>query len=197
MLDDWDRCFPNCEPLGYQLRVAFARRSATRRRRWVRFHSLPESKRYPENEAEYAELLARHNAVLGELVHPGERVVLVTTGYSDSPAPVRSYPEVVAFDPGATPWRTIAMHRAGAEFEDPNYWHLFTSMREWHPGEFDPLVRLVAEDRVANVLIASLDCQWVLHPYDGGMDVIAASPEDRGRLRRRYAAWRSAHPSGL
>lgn len=106
MLTDWDRCFPNCEPIGHHLRVAFAAR-------WVRFHSLPGSKRYAENDAEYAEVLTRHNTILGELTHCGEKVVLVTTGYSESPVPSRSHPAVVAFDPGAAPWCGAAIHVSG------------------------------------------------------------------------------------
>jgi hypothetical protein len=190
MLDDWDRCFPNCEPIGYRLRETF-------RQRWVRFRSLPGSKRYPEGEDEYAEVLARHNTILGELTSPGGQVVLVTTGYSESPEPTRSYPEVMAFDPGATPWRTVAMHNVTSEFDDPSYWHLFASVREWRPGVFDPLVRLVADDAVANVLVVALDCRWLLHPYDGGMDVIAETPVARQRLRGRYSAWLSARRDGL
>lgn len=190
MLADWDRCFPNCEPIGHHLRVAFPER-------WVRFHSLPGSKRYSEDEAEYAEVLTRHNAILGELAHPGSQVVLVTTGYSGSPVPSRSYPEVATFDPGAIPWRTVSMHRIEEGFDEPSYWHLFASVREWRPGEFDPLVRLVADDAVANVLVVAPDCRWVLHPYDGGMDVIAESPEARRLLRAKHAAWLSAWDSGL
>ena len=38
------------------------------------------------------------------------------------------------------------MHRVeeGVEegFDEPNYWHLFASAREWRPGEFDPLMDL-------------------------------------------------------
>jgi hypothetical protein len=190
MLDNWNRCFPNCEPLGHRLREAFADR-------WVRFHSLPQSKRYPETEAEYAEVLIRHNAILGELTSPSGQVVLVTTGYSESPVPTRSYPEMEAFDPGAVPWRTLAMHDIEAGFDKPSYWHLFARIREWHPGAFDPLIRFVADDVVANVLVIAPDCRWVLHPYDGGMDVIAESPEARRRLRASHLAWLSARPDGL
>ncbi|MCJ0874668.1 hypothetical protein [Streptomyces sp. AP-93] len=39
--------------------------------RWVRFHSLPESKRYAEDEAEYAVLLNRYNTVLDDLFSGG------------------------------------------------------------------------------------------------------------------------------
>jgi hypothetical protein len=190
MLADWDRCFPNCEPIGHRLRVAFPDR-------WVRFHSLPESKRYPEDEAEYAEVLARHSAIMDELARPSSQVVLVTTGYSESPEPSRSYPAVAAFDPRAAWWRTVAMHRIEEGFDEPSYWHLFATAQEWRPGVFDPLVRLVADDAVANVLVVAPDCRWVLHPYDGGMDVIAESPEARRLLRAKYAAWLSARADGL
>jgi hypothetical protein len=190
MLADWDRCFPSCQPIGHHLRVAFPER-------WLRFHSLPGSKRYPEDCAEYAEVLARHNAILGELTRPGAQVVLVTTGYSHSPVPSRPYPEVIAFDPGASPWRTLAMHRLEERFEEPSYWHLFASTWEWRPCTFDPLVRLVADDAVANVLVVAPDCRWVLHPYDGGMDVIAESPEARRLLRASNSSWLSPRADGL
>jgi hypothetical protein len=190
MLIDWDRCFPHCEPIGHHLRVGFPER-------WVRFHSLQGSKRYPEDEAEYAEVLARHNAILGELARPGSQVVLVTTGYSGSPEPSRSHQAVVAFDSGAVPWRTVAMHRVEEGFDEPSYWHLFASEWEWSPGAFDPLVRLVADDAVANVLVVSPACRWVLHPYDGGMDVIAESPEARRLLQAKCAVWLSARADGL
>lgn len=190
MLDDWDRYFPNCEPIGHHLRIAFAER-------WVRFHSLPESKLYPENEAEYAEVLARHNAIMGELTHAGGSIALVTTSYSESQNPSRYYPEVVAFDPTAIPWRTVAMHRIDENFGEPTYWHLFASVREWQPARFDPLIRLVADDVVANVLVVALDYRWVLHPYDGGMDVIAESVEARSALRARHSNWLSARADGM
>lgn len=35
--------------------------------RWVRFHSLPDSKRYAETEQEYEVILDRHHRVLAEL----------------------------------------------------------------------------------------------------------------------------------
>lgn len=129
--------------------------------------------------------------------HDDDSVVLVTTGYSETTEPIRYYPEVVAFDPDAQPWRTVAMHSIDGEFADPNYWHMFACKREWCPGDFDPLVRLIADDIVADVLIVAPDCRWILHPYDGGMDVIAESSANRDSLRTKFHAWLSAHPQGL
>jgi hypothetical protein len=39
--------------------------------RWTRFHSLPESKRYAESDAEHQEVLTRHVAVASELFEVG------------------------------------------------------------------------------------------------------------------------------
>jgi hypothetical protein len=190
MLTDWCRWFPDCEPLAHHLRVAFPDR-------WVRFHSLPGSKRYPEDEDEYATVMERHNRILGELIHPGQTVVLLSTGYSETPTPVRSQPEWQTLDPGAVPWRTVAMHEVSADFAVPNYWHVFASERAWLPGVFDLLIRLVADDVVTNVMIVAPDCRWLLHPYDGGMDVIAESRVIRDRIKAAYTGWLSARPDGL
>jgi hypothetical protein len=89
------------------------------------------------------------------------------------------------------------MHLVETSYAEPTYWHLFASEWQWRPGAFDSLVRLVADDRVANVLVVSPDCRWVLHPYDGGMDVIAESQADQQLLRAKNAAWLSPHASGL
>jgi hypothetical protein len=131
MLADWHHCFPDCEPVAHHLRVAFPDR-------WVRFHSLPESKRYPETEAEYAIVLERHNRVLGELAQVGETVALLTTGYSRTPTPLRSETQLLELDPNAEYWRTVAMHEIDAGFDDPTFWHLFVSEWQWLPGLFDP-----------------------------------------------------------
>ncbi|WP_449353770.1 DUF3885 domain-containing protein [Streptomyces malaysiensis] len=49
---------------------------------WVRFHSLPGSKRYPENEDRYAVVLERHNTILDELF-AGTDVYLITPVWDD------------------------------------------------------------------------------------------------------------------
>ena len=64
MLASWQRWYPNCEPIAHLIRREYPDR-------WVRFHSLPFSKRYAEEEAEYATVLERHNRILGELAREG------------------------------------------------------------------------------------------------------------------------------
>ncbi len=68
-------------PMAHELKVNFTDR-------WVRFHSLPESKRYPESNEEYQEVLSRHNQVLNELCAMNNEVYLITNGASRSKAEI-------------------------------------------------------------------------------------------------------------
>lgn len=49
---------------------------------WLRIHSLPQSRRYPETPPDWEELLARHNTVATELLGDGEPCVLVISRFS-------------------------------------------------------------------------------------------------------------------
>lgn len=189
MLANWDEYFPECEPIAHLMRDQF-------RSRWVRFHSLPESKRYPENEEEMQTVLARHNAILGELLGQECGAVLLTTGYSESAELPPRYPELPPLDPTAVPWRVVPMHEIEGG-DDQYFWHISASLWEWQPDTFDPLVRLVAEDQIANVMMVHPDCKWMLHPYDGGMDVILESNAARQRLKSAHRDWLSDRPDGL
>lgn len=189
ILTRWQQCFPGCEPLAHQLKFTFPDR-------WLRFYSLPDSKRYPENEEEYVGLLQRFNSVLGELADDGETIVLLTTGYSGTTEPIRSDPELLELDPDARPWRSVAMHLIETSFSDPTYWHVFASDRRWRLGLFDSLVRKVADDILVNVMLVAPDCSWLLHPYDGGMDVILESSAARDKLRTRFPQWLSPRADG-
>ena len=183
----WDDRWPGCSKLPYELAHA--------RDRWIRFHTLAGSKRYPGSDAEYEVVLARHNIMLGELV-VDPMVLVVTAGYSDSPQPqepCRS-PETLAVHQRAVYWTSACMD------DEPGFesWmHLYVSRRPWSVGCLDPLLRQVADDVIANVLVADNDLRWLYHPYDGGMDVLLRSPAQRDALRNRHQDWLSAHPGGL
>jgi hypothetical protein len=161
----------------------------------VRFHTLPDSKRYPETESEYGIVLARHNIVLGELV-TSPAVLVVTPDYSDAPEPLGSCrsPETLAVHPDGVYWTSICIdHEPGFE----NWLHLYVSQMPWSAGCLDRLLRQVADDVIANVLVADTGLRWLHHPYDGGMDVLLSSAAERDALRDRHHEWLSAHPGGL
>jgi hypothetical protein len=191
MLSLWHKYFPDAEPVAHWLRDAF-------RDRWTRFHSLPGSKRYPEGNDEYTIIFTRHNRIMSELTGSDRKIVLLTTGYSETPEPVRNQPEWNSLDPAAAPWRSIPMHELENDAaDDPNYWHVFASERDWQPDSLNPIIELIADEHVANVMIVSPDCRWLLHPYDGGMDLILESPAIRDHFKSLHPDWLSSRPDGM
>ncbi len=177
----WQQHWPDCPPVGYKLRNPY-------QDLWVRFHSLPESKRYAEDESEYAVVLERYNILLDELF-AGGGVYVVTPMWTTEA-------EVPRFQPNDGYWQTLLVE------DDPDpefrtYCHLVAARRPWRYGCLDELLRDIADDKVAGVLIADTQMRRVCHPYDGGADVFLTTPEERNRMRDRHADWLSSHPSGL
>lgn len=181
LTDLWQQHWPDCPPVGYKLRDPY-------RDVWVRFHSLPESKRYAENENEYAVVLGRYNAVLDELFAGGDVYVItpVWTTEADVP-PLR---------PDATYWQSLLVEN-DPDPELRTYCHLFAARRPWRYGCLDELLRDIADEKVAGVLVTDMQMRRIHHPYDGGADVFLTTPEERDLTRERHANWLSSSPSGL
>ena len=152
---------------------------------WVRFHSLPGSKRAPETDAEWAGLIARHNTVIGELLGTRDELLVIFSDVAATPAPD---------EPDVTFWTSVPWH-----YSDPDllFAHLYVTCEEWQRGSLDDLLRMAAEDQVAGVIIAPPELTWLYHPYAGGADVILPSTADRDAMASRHSDWRSRHPSGL
>jgi hypothetical protein len=146
---------------------------------------VPDSKRTPSSDAEWAAMTERHNTVLGELATDGEDVLVIMSIVAPTPAPA---------EPDIDFWTSVPWHYA-----DPDllFAHLYVTTEEWTPGELDELLRLAAEQQIGGVIIAPLDLAWLYHPYAGGADVILADHTARNALSARHEAWRSTHPSGL
>ncbi|GLY04269.1 hypothetical protein [Actinoplanes sp. NBRC 101535] len=174
------------------LRSFFTRRGYADR--WVRFHSLPESKRYADTPLEYETILHRHNTVLKELVAQGSDLQVITLEPAFSPVPRHRTPVLEDLLPDAECWLVMSWPDL-----DPTlaFMHAYVSRVAWQPGRLDELLRRVADDELPRVVIAPSDLAWVYGPYDGGADVLLDTPDLRDRLRDRYSAWLSSHPGGL
>jgi hypothetical protein len=162
--------------------------------RWVRFHSLPGSKRYADTPAEYATILHRHNTVLDELgAHTGDLHV-ITVEVAFTPVPRPRHPVLDVLPPNAECWTVLSWPDL-----DPvlAFAHAYVNRISWQPGRLDELLRLVADDQIAHLIIAAHDLAWLYAPYDGGADVLLATPALRNSLRDRHRQWLSEHPSGL
>ncbi len=72
----WAERFGEVLPLGYKLRSAFPDR-------WFRIHSLPESKRYANDDREYDILIERQRVLADEVLGPRAPCLLVTPHYHE------------------------------------------------------------------------------------------------------------------
>ncbi|NRQ32554.1 hypothetical protein HII36_11990 [Nonomuraea sp. NN258] len=157
--------------------------------RWVRFHSLPGSKRYAGTEDEYEIILDRHRRVLTDL-GAQERLYVMAVYFEDEKGRISPDPR----HPGAVPWLTIEPDD-DSPFVVPA--RICVTMISFDRQTLDPLLRAAADEELIDVIIAPLDLRWLYGPYDGGADVIAATSHDRDVLKSRYADWLSSHPSGM
>lgn len=188
-LDYWHKHYPLCPPLGPLLREAYPEL-------WFRIHALPESKRYPETDAEYQEILHRHNTLLADLFGDNQVVFLLTTGYSGTEQ--RVLPENI--DMSVFPSEllvSLPMHQIEKDETGSRYWHIWMCTHRWMTGSLDDLLCLIADDRVANVLVVDSQRDRLYHPYDGGADIILGSQTEREYYRSRYIEWLSPQPTGL
>jgi hypothetical protein len=81
----WQEWWRQCRPVGYELR-------GCARATWVRFHTLPGSRRYAEDDSEYAEILRRHHVLLGEM--PADEMLVVTIAWSGRREPAQREPRL-------------------------------------------------------------------------------------------------------
>ena len=150
----------------------------------MRFHSLPNSKRYAETETEYKTVLHRYNTVLTELFADQEVYVTTVTyvmdeGFTDPAAAFDAH----ALNPGSRPWTRVREDDPGCTM------HVHVGQLPWKPSILDPLLRAVADHNCNGVIIMDTDLRRLYAPYDGGADVNLTDKEERDRLKAKHANW--------
>ena len=169
ILDSWRQAFPDVPPVGYLVRASYPGR-------WLRIHSLPESKRYPGSEPEMNEVLRRHNAVAADVLGR-EGCALITGAYSGAAA-------------GA--WSVSLQDTE----EEPYGLNLSVQSTTWEAGAHDGLLRSVAEATSGPVLFYSVRTGQAYAPYDGGADLFFRDGASRDAGSGPFASWRSPLESG-
>lgn len=176
---------------------------------WVRFHSLPDSKRYADTEAEWEILLDRYHWVLAWLAESSneggvtdeDHLVLFTETGSWS---AEDIPTPDLFQQWGISHQEYIYSVCSSDFdpegadEDPYWWfHFYAGYVSRAPSSLNPLLRAVADDEIDNVILAPPTFSWLFCPYDGGMDIFIRSSRDRAALRKRFPSWLSPRPDGL
>jgi len=180
----WARFHPLGPPVAHILRQA---EPAT----WVRFHSLPLSKRYATSKREKWTVLDRANTlasnVLGE--HSLCWLVQAEPDYGDAANDADAY-------------GTIAEYRLSFEFERPPLeddcaYRIFAAPVTWSAGAFNDLISKCADDERPPTMWVSVTTGAAFAPYDGGTDLFLPTAAEVAALKREFSDWLTDHPDGL
>ena len=180
----WAAHYDGHHPVGYRLRKTLAHR-------WVRFHSLPDAQRYPDDDAAVSALLKRQNRLATEVLGEGESCWLFASRAPDDP--IAGGDDALANYDWAEAFRWL-----DPENDIPDQPTItFAAECLWFSGRADDLLLQLANWQQSRILWASQSTGAVLAPYDGGVDIFMGDGQDVANLRRRHQDWLSLHPSGL
>ncbi len=187
----WESQFGSLPPVGYMLREHL-------KDRWFRIHSLPESKRYPEEPAEYDEILHRHNTVASDVLGNGSTCWVVLTTHTDDLNSAAA-PALANLGEKELEQSFVFREPPDPQWEDDflSFTVCWSARVKWIPGQFDDLIRLVADAKAPQSLFVEETRSRIYAPYDGGADLILESSQERDMLRSKYTEWLSKHPLGL
>jgi hypothetical protein len=185
---NWERNFPNFLPIAYDLKKEF-------NDRWFRIHTLPESKRYPENEDEYQEIFRRHNLILSDLFGTNQHFVLITMGYGFNDKTISADEKLKDLRFQNNFWLSIDV--SDETDKVPYLWNLFYDELKWKENLLDNLFRFVVDDEIREIMLFSTEQNFVYHPYDGGADIICQNSVLKDKYKEKYKDWLSKHPKGL
>lgn len=184
----WNKEYPEAFPINHELKRIY-------HDRWIRIHSLPESKRYAEAEAEYQIVLDRQNQLIEDLIGEGTEIAISFGLYSDD-LTNENYKELTDFGEFQKVFTVDLQKERPEEYETQMYFDIFVKIEKWKKGGRDEILRAIAVDYIrAMIICPSKNC--IIAPYDGGVDIIVGSPEKRNKLKLKYQDWVSKRGDGL
>lgn len=161
--------------------------------RWFRIHSLPESKRYAEDEEEWQRLLERQNTIITDLLGSGEEFLLVT-GDAEMEGYIELHPisEVNSIkDISFTLLNPVDLHKLSPEeYEDGHIYKPMFSEQTWQPNKFNDLLKDIANDELRAFFVSTRNV-CIVAPYDGGIDFIVKDQQTKEALKKKYSEWLS------
>jgi hypothetical protein len=167
--------------------------------RWFRIHSLPESKRYAEDDEEWGILLLRQNQIVTDLLGENANFLLVAceyTGEGDS----ELHPLLEAGSVAQIAFISldkIDLNKLSpTEYVPGSFVQPMLSKQIWVPQKFDSILRDIANDTLAAFFI-SIENELIIAPYDGGVDFILKNSDTRDDYKKKYSSWLSLTKNGF
>lgn len=188
----WTLNYPDTVPISHRFRHDYSDR-------WFRIHSLPDSKRYADNEEEWKILLSRQNEIITDLFGVDTPTLLIAGEYNwgDQRATHITDEEEV-FKPFAfIRLDNIELFKIDSEQYDESdiYRPAFTTT-VWKPNSYDNILREIAKDNI-RAFFVSFDKSVIVAPYDGGVDFVLKDKLTKENYRIKYKQWLPGREDGL
>lgn len=182
----WESNFKETIPLNFIFRTIYSNR-------WLRIHSLPNSKRYAENENEINLILERQNQVVSDFISENQEIYIVRSeinvDYNDD------YDLHKEFN-----FQEVAIINLRDLFDDDydndDKLSVQVTKKIWQINCFNSLLEDIAND-VSLIFFVSINNPVIFAPYDGGMDIIYQSETQRNFYKEKYKNYLSQRKDGL
>jgi|GEM_PF-6720188 hypothetical protein len=186
---NWNNNFPSALTYGLQLRDQY-------KEHWLRIHTLPNSKRYPDKSNHYKEILKRHDELMNDLFKPNSTLAVVTFGYSETCIPVK--PKEMDFISKDLSYLYSTPYEIDEENPTFNiYWHGWFYFEQVTEKKFDVILHKVIDNAIQNVYFVDPLCKNIYHPYDGGADIIFSENQNVKIWKEKYNDWLPNNSIGL
>ncbi|HEV7347815.1 DUF3885 domain-containing protein [Telluribacter sp.] len=188
----WNLNYPETVPIAYLFKHEYSDR-------WFRIHSLPESKRYAEDENEWQILLSRQNEIITDLFGHETPILIVTGEYNwgdNSQTHITQEEEI--FKPFSfLRLDNIELNKIDAEqYDEPDIYRPAFALTIWKPNYHDKLLREIAKDN-ARAFFISFDKNVIVAPYDGGIDFMLKDCLTKESYKNKYRHWLSEREDGF
>jgi hypothetical protein len=187
-IEYWNKEYKEAFPINYELKWIYEDR-------WLRIHSLPNSKRYASNEKEYQIILERQNKLIEDLIGV-DTEIFISFGQYTNDITNDNYEELSDYEEFDLVL-TIPLHQERPnEYLDECHFDVYVKNEFWQKGRRDKMLKAIANDEIRAMFICpSKEC--IIAPYDGGVDIIVKTSDKRNKLKEKYKTWLSSREDGL
>jgi hypothetical protein len=156
--------------------------------KWTRFHSLPESKRYPDSEIEENIIIDRHNSILNSIFKNNETIYLIRTIWTND-----KKRKIEPID-------NCEFWKSWVEYSDGDHYilgHSYYLKTKWKYNVLNEFILNTAYDKESNLMAIGTRDSSLYHPYDGGCDIVINDIKMINQLNKTFSKFKSIHPLGL
>ncbi|MDR6194264.1 hypothetical protein [Siphonobacter sp. SORGH_AS_0500] len=188
----WTLNYPDTVPISYLFKHDYSER-------WFRIHSLPNSKRYAEDESEWQILLSRQNEIITDFFGLETPILIVAEEYNwGDNRQIHITDEEDIFKPFSfVRLDNIELNKIDSEeYNEPDIYRPAFALTIWKPKYHDNLLREIANDNIRAYFI-SFDKNVIVAPYDGGVDFVLKDIATKENYKNKYRQWLSEREDGL